>query len=151
MQLKEIRELVKILEKSNLNEMNIVNGDFEIHLQKSANVETVAMPQYAAPAPVAAPVAQPVDASAPVTADAPAVSKSNLIEFKSPMVCFPFSSDMIDGIKTLLLSLKKVRLSPSFFAISECVVPKSMPTENSLLNSTDLSGSDICIRAILFT
>lgn len=88
MQLKDIKELIKVLEKSNLNELNIVDGEFEIHLQKDRNLETITMPQqYAAPAMAPAPAMTPAaiaPAAAPAELAAPV--KSNLIEIKSPMV-----------------------------------------------------------------
>jgi len=83
MQLKDIKELIKVLEKSNLNELSIVDGDFELHLQKSQNLETVTMPQYAPTTPItSAPISTAPVQGTPVIAEV----KSNLIEIKSPMV-----------------------------------------------------------------
>lgn len=87
MELKEIREIVAILEKSNLNELKIKKDEFEIHLVKSAAVEiqTVQAPlqnyasqpqnYQAAPAPVQSPVAKPE-----------VEQGGNYKEIKSPMV-----------------------------------------------------------------
>ncbi len=88
---KEIQDLVKLLNKSNLSEFKLKDGDFELSIRtnsysKTKLIESVvttpsAMPQSyqaaAAPAPVAI-------ANAPVE-KAPEET-SNLIEIKSPMV-----------------------------------------------------------------
>ncbi len=101
MQLKDIKELIRVLEKSNLNEINIVDGEFELHLQKNPNLETVSYPQQFAPAmapqvaqtPAVAPVL-PVVTEVSVEASA---RKSNLIEIKSPMVGTYYSSPSPDS------------------------------------------------------
>ncbi len=45
MDVKAIRELVKILEKSNLNELKIKEGEFELHLVKQPKIENLQLTQ----------------------------------------------------------------------------------------------------------
>lgn len=90
MDLKQIHELIKIVNKSNIGEISIEDKDGKVTIkQKEEQVVTVAAaPQQvynvapqSAPAPVAAPT--PV---APVAAPAPAAASSNTIIIKSPMI-----------------------------------------------------------------
>jgi len=96
MDLKEIQELIRMMGKSNLAELKLKQGDFELVLRSELAKEKMA---YVA-APVAAPtIAPPLPASvpAPSTTDkkAPAgspaetpkpVNDKKLLEIKSPMV-----------------------------------------------------------------
>lgn len=90
MDLKQIHELIKIVNKSNIGEISIEDKDGKVTIkQKEEQVVTVAAaPQQvynvapqSAPAPVAA--TAPV---APVAAPAPAAASSNTIIIKSPMI-----------------------------------------------------------------
>lgn len=85
MDLKQIHELIKIINKSNIGEISIEDKDGKVTIkQKEEQVVTVAAPQTQvyttapAPAPAAAPAA-PAAAAAPKAAD-------NLITIKSPMI-----------------------------------------------------------------
>jgi len=89
MDLKQIHELIKIINKSNIGEISIEDKDGKVTIkQKEEPVVTVAPqhqvynvpapPPVAAPAPVATP-ATPAPAAAPAKAD-------NLITIKSPMI-----------------------------------------------------------------
>lgn len=90
MELKQIQELIKAVNKSNLSELKIEDGDFKITIKQlgesvqvvaAAPAATVAAPQVAQ-APAAAP-----QAAAPAAAPAPAAEDtSNLVEIKSPMI-----------------------------------------------------------------
>ena len=92
MDFKQIQELIKIINKSNIGELSIEEKDFKITIkQKEENIQTVVAtapaPVYAA-APAPAPVAVPVPAAA-AAASAPAVpapKADNLITIKSPMI-----------------------------------------------------------------
>ena len=92
MDFKQIQELIKIINKSNIGELSIEEKDFKITIkQKEDAVQTVvaapAAPVYAA-APVALSAAQPA-ATAPAASasSAPAPPKAdNLITIKSPMI-----------------------------------------------------------------
>lgn len=91
MDLKTIKELIKLIGESNLSEVRIEDGEFKITIrtQNFADNKTssVPAPVYTAPAPVAlpqapaAPVAKEVVAAPPAPAAGP-----KTIEVKSPMV-----------------------------------------------------------------
>lgn len=92
MEFKQIQELLKVVNKSNISEVSIKDGDFEITI-KQANTET----QYVAMQPAIMPQAlpqfapqQPVQPQAPATpvANAPAAAQeaSNTVVIKSPMI-----------------------------------------------------------------
>jgi len=88
MDFKQIQELIKMINKSNIGELTVEQKDFRITIkQKEENITQV----IAAPQSVAAPVQQ---IAAPQTALAPATEKAksaeapaaNLITIKSPMI-----------------------------------------------------------------
>ncbi|MDE3235003.1 MAG: acetyl-CoA carboxylase biotin carboxyl carrier protein [Bacteroidota bacterium] len=87
MDLKQIHELIKIINKSNIGEISIEDKDGKVTIkQKEEQVVTVAAPQQvynvAPPVAAAAPVAQ-----APAQAPAAAPAKAdNLVTIKSPMI-----------------------------------------------------------------
>ncbi len=89
MDLKQIHELIKIVNKSNIGEISIEDKDGKVTIkQKEEQVVTVAAPpqqvyNVAPPPPAAAPAAAP--ASAPAAA-APAPKADNLMTIKSPMI-----------------------------------------------------------------
>ena len=85
MDFKEIKELIRVFDKSELNKLKVKNGDFEISMQTGFEGGTVVA---TAPAPIiatAAPVAA-VAASTPAVSEAatPAVIAGDTID--SPMV-----------------------------------------------------------------
>jgi acetyl-CoA carboxylase biotin carboxyl carrier protein len=86
MDLKQIHDLIKVVNKSNIGEISIEDKDGKVTIKQKEDKITVssapAQVYAAAPAQVAAPAAAPV-ASAP--AAAPAVA-DNLITIKSPMI-----------------------------------------------------------------
>ena len=84
MDFKQIQELIKIINKSNIGEICIEEKDFKIIIkQKEDHVTTV----MAAPAPHAfAPVAAPVAEAPAPAAPAPAPKAENFITIKSPMI-----------------------------------------------------------------
>jgi acetyl-CoA carboxylase biotin carboxyl carrier protein len=90
MEYKQIQELLKAVNKSNISELSIKDGDFEITI-KQANTEPqfVAMPQMMQQAPqmMQAPQ-QPMQqvAAAPIPAAAPAAEATNTVIVKSPMI-----------------------------------------------------------------
>lgn len=90
MDFKQIQELIKIVNKSNIGELSIEEKDFKITIkQKEEKVVTMAAPavQYAAaPAPAPAPAASAPAAAPSTPAPAPAAKADNLITIKSPMI-----------------------------------------------------------------
>lgn len=83
MDLKQIQDLVKMVNKSNISELTIEEKDIKITIKQKEDKYVTAAPvqqalAVAAPAPVAAAPATP--------AAAPAPAASNLITIKSPMI-----------------------------------------------------------------
>ncbi len=85
MDLKQIHDLIKVVNKSNIGEISIEDKDGKVTIkQKEDKITVSAAPVYAAaPAPVVAPVAAPVAAA---SAPAAAPVADNLITVKSPMI-----------------------------------------------------------------
>jgi acetyl-CoA carboxylase biotin carboxyl carrier protein len=87
MDLKQIHDLIKVVNKSNIGEISVEDKDGKVTIkQKEERITVSSAPVYAAaPAPAPAPVA--ASAAAPVSAaPAPAASKDNLVTIKSPMI-----------------------------------------------------------------
>ena len=88
MELKEIKELIKLVSEAGVSEVAVERGDFKIAIKK---IEEKIMVQSTVPvmqAPVVMPAAAPV-APAPTTPAAPAPAaehSSNLVTIKSPMI-----------------------------------------------------------------
>jgi acetyl-CoA carboxylase biotin carboxyl carrier protein len=85
MEFKEIKELIRVFDKSELNKLKVKDGEFEISMQscfEGTVVTTTAAPVAASSAPVAsAPVAAP---AAPVASESAAPVSGDAIN--SPMV-----------------------------------------------------------------
>ncbi len=89
MDLKQIHELIKIINKSNIGEISIEDKDGKVTIKQKEEpaVNVTAAPShqvYTTAAPAAAPA--PVQAAAPAAAPAPAAKADNLITVKSPMI-----------------------------------------------------------------
>ncbi len=89
----EIQKLIRMIERSPINEFELVENDLKIRISKngaSGSVTMVSAPQmpamapvgYATPVPMMQPISAPV---APAAAQAPAPS-ANIVEIKAPMV-----------------------------------------------------------------
>lgn len=90
MEFKQIQELIKYINKSNISELSIEEGDFKITIkqEQTAPVQYVqAAPMTQMSAPQAAPAAAPAMQAAP-SAEKPAAAPAsdNLITIKSPMI-----------------------------------------------------------------
>lgn len=94
MEFKQIQELIKAINKSNISELSVEEGDFKITIKQAQTISETqfvavqapmqSMPQMmAAPAPAAA-IAAPQ--AAPATAPAPAAGNDKTITIKSPMI-----------------------------------------------------------------
>jgi acetyl-CoA carboxylase biotin carboxyl carrier protein len=83
MDIRKVKKLIELLEESNINEIEIKEGEESVRISRASSIQApVAMQvpvQAAAPAPVAAPVA-----AAPVAAEPLAQSNGHAV--KSPMV-----------------------------------------------------------------
>jgi acetyl-CoA carboxylase biotin carboxyl carrier protein len=89
MDFKQIQDLIKVINKSNIGELTIEQGDFKITIkQKKDQFVSVS----AGPAPVQMMPAMPVQQQAQVVSTAPAekaapsVKEENLVTIKSPMI-----------------------------------------------------------------
>ena len=81
MDLNQIKKLVKLVESSQIDELEIQEEGFQIRVTKSKAVTGTVMPQQIIQAAPAVPIA------APQTAPAPAASQpDNTVEIRSPMV-----------------------------------------------------------------
>jgi acetyl-CoA carboxylase biotin carboxyl carrier protein len=89
MDFKQIQELVKMVNKSNISELSIEEDKFKITIKQKDNEvqQVIAMPA-ATPVQAITPVSVPVAAAAAATpAAAPAAAKAeNLVTIKSPMI-----------------------------------------------------------------
>jgi len=91
MELKEIKELIKLVSEAGVTEVDVEKGDFKLSIKKveekttvvHAAPQVVSAPQVVAHIPAAAPVMEKMEA--PVAkADTPVAS--NLVTIKSPMI-----------------------------------------------------------------
>ncbi len=86
MELKEIKELIKLVSEAEVSEVEVEKGDFKIAIKKIEEKTTIVQQ-----APQAAPVMQVTVPAAPAAPIAPAApvatpAASNLITIKSPMI-----------------------------------------------------------------
>ncbi|MFM6953503.1 MAG: acetyl-CoA carboxylase biotin carboxyl carrier protein [Sphingobacteriaceae bacterium] len=87
MDIKEIQDLIKFVQKSGVNEVSIEENDFKITIKTNQAPTLVtatipaAAPAAAAPAPVAASPAAPAPSAAPVVSES-----DNYLTIKSPMI-----------------------------------------------------------------
>jgi acetyl-CoA carboxylase biotin carboxyl carrier protein len=93
MEYKQIQELIKAINKSNISELSIEEGDFKITIKQAQTISETQVVAYQPmqQMPAMAPVQQPaaIPAAQPATAPAPAAApaeSSNLITVKSPMI-----------------------------------------------------------------
>ena len=88
MDLKQIQDLVKMVNKSNISELSIEEKDIKITIKQKEDKYVTGVPvqqvQAVQPAPVAAAPAQA--ASAPATPKAAIPAADNLLTIKSPMI-----------------------------------------------------------------
>ena len=100
MNFKEIQDLIKLINKTNLSEFKLKDGEFEMTIRTDEYQKMKATPPTqqvisvpAAMPPTYAPPATPVEAAAPASKPAPApvvaeekVENNNYLEVKSPIV-----------------------------------------------------------------
>lgn len=88
MEYKQIQELVKMINKSNISELSIKDGEFEITIKQENGL--TGTPVYAAPMPMAMPApvaaATPVAPATPATTEAAPANNDKLHTIKSPMI-----------------------------------------------------------------
>ncbi|MBY0480053.1 MAG: acetyl-CoA carboxylase biotin carboxyl carrier protein [Chitinophagaceae bacterium] len=87
MDLKQIHELIKIVNKSNIGEISIEDKDGKVTIkQKEEPAITVAAPQHQVFTTAPAPVAPATAPAASTATPAPAAKADNLVTIKSPMI-----------------------------------------------------------------
>jgi acetyl-CoA carboxylase biotin carboxyl carrier protein len=95
MEFKQIQELIKAINKSNISELTVEEGDFKITIKQAQVNETsyavmhapMQMPQMMQHAPAQQHIQAPEPAAAPSAPAAPAASAGgNTITIKSPMI-----------------------------------------------------------------
>lgn len=88
MEFKQIQELIKSVNKSNISKVKIKDGDFEITIKQAFQTEVAVQAAPAQQMTQATPVqqVQSAPAAAPAETEAPAEDNSNLITVKSPMI-----------------------------------------------------------------
>lgn len=81
MDIRKVKKLIELLEESNIDELEIKEGEESVRITRNGNPVFAAAPQYAAPAPAPlAPAAAPIEAA---ESSAPTLSGHVV---KSPMV-----------------------------------------------------------------
>ncbi|MDI3323150.1 acetyl-CoA carboxylase biotin carboxyl carrier protein [Pontibacterium granulatum] len=84
MDIRKVKKLIELLEESNINEIEIKEGEESVRISRGSSVAAPAV-AYAAPAPMAAPVPAAAPAAAPAAeAEAPAAHSGHVVT--SPMV-----------------------------------------------------------------
>ena len=106
MDIRKVKKLIELLEESNINELEITEGEESVRISRGAPVTYSAPP---APAPVAAPAAPAVIAPAAAQAPAPAADELSGHVVRSPMVGSFYSSPAPD--------------SPAFVQVGQTVAP----------------------------
>ena len=91
MELKEIKELIKLVSESGVSEVEVERGDFKVSIkkveEKTTIIQQAAAPVVQAIAPAAPVAPAPVNTThTPAVTSAPAPAASNLITIKSPMI-----------------------------------------------------------------
>lgn len=87
MDLKQIHELIKIVNKSNIGEISIEDKDGKVTIkQKEEPAINVAAPQHQVFTTAPAPVAPATAPAASTATPAPAAKADNLVTIKSPMI-----------------------------------------------------------------
>ncbi len=77
MDIRKVKKLIELLEESNINEIEIKEGEESVRISRGSSVAAAPAVAYAAPAPVAAapaPAAAPAAAAEPAAEAAPATS-----------------------------------------------------------------------------
>ena len=85
MDIRKVKKLIELLEESNIDEIEIKEGEESVRISRNS-ASAMAPAMYAAPAPVAAPAPAPAAAPAAPVAEAAAEPAFNGHVVKSPMV-----------------------------------------------------------------
>ncbi|HBB58630.1 MAG TPA: acetyl-CoA carboxylase, biotin carboxyl carrier protein, partial [Chitinophagaceae bacterium] len=86
MDFKQIQELIKMVNKSNIGEVTIEQKDFKVTVKQKEDPVQHVVATTAAPVMAAAPAAAAPSAAAPEKPKAAPAASDNLITVKSPMI-----------------------------------------------------------------
>ncbi|MBQ0756732.1 MAG: acetyl-CoA carboxylase biotin carboxyl carrier protein [Amphritea sp.] len=92
MDIRKVKKLIELLEESNINEIEIHEGEESVRISRGSNVVAAPAP-VAVAAPIAAPVAAPVAVAAPVSNDNAVLSPMVGTFYRSPS---PTSSSFVE-------------------------------------------------------
>ena len=84
MDIRKVKKLIELLEESNINELEITEGEESVRISRGVPVQAYAAPAPVAPAPVAIAAPAPAAAAAAPAAAAPDELAGHIV--KSPMV-----------------------------------------------------------------
>jgi len=85
MDIRKVKKLIELLEESNINELEITEGEESVRISRGMPAVTYAAPAPVAPASIAAaPVAAAAPTAAPATGSAPDALEGHVV--RSPMV-----------------------------------------------------------------
>jgi acetyl-CoA carboxylase biotin carboxyl carrier protein len=84
MDIRKVKKLIELLEESNINELEITEGEESVRISRGIPVQAYAAPAPVAPAPVAIAAPAPAAAAAAPAAAAPDELAGHIV--KSPMV-----------------------------------------------------------------
>ncbi|WP_372781930.1 acetyl-CoA carboxylase biotin carboxyl carrier protein [Litorivivens sp.] len=86
MDIRKVKKLIELLEESNIDEIEIKEGEESVRISRNAGVPMAYAPQYAAPAPAPAPAPAAAAPTAAPAEEESAPAKTNGHVIKSPMV-----------------------------------------------------------------
>ncbi|CAA0082117.1 Biotin carboxyl carrier protein of acetyl-CoA carboxylase [Zhongshania aliphaticivorans] len=85
MDIRKVKKLIELLEESNIDELEIKEGEESVRISRNSAAKGMAVPQYVGQPMMQAPAAAPA-APAPAAAEAPKAAEPNGHVIKSPMV-----------------------------------------------------------------
>ncbi len=136
--IKEIKELVKIMNQSDLSVMEVADGDSRIRLERSAAGITAAINGFQqATVPVSVPTAAEI--AVPMTRQDAGIDFNKLKEVKSPMIGV-FYSAPAEGLEPFVKVGDRVKKGDVL-----CII-EAMKMMNEILAETDGEVGDICVN-----
>ncbi|MBQ0758452.1 MAG: acetyl-CoA carboxylase biotin carboxyl carrier protein [Gammaproteobacteria bacterium] len=84
MDIRKVKKLIELLEESNIDELEIKEGEESVRISRNSAAKGMAMPQYIGQPMMQAPMAAPAPAAAPAEAPKAAGPSGHVV--KSPMV-----------------------------------------------------------------
>ena len=138
MDIRVIRAVLGLFEKSVLNKMEITEGEFTIRLEKGGTViPEIRLPNFAAPMPLPASAGQGAAVGAASDTDKGVVNFNNAKEVKSPMVGVFYAAPSPDS-ESFVKRGAKVKKGDIL-----CVI-EAMKVLNEITSPFDGEVADIC-------